>query len=196
MNRVLLHLDLSLPYDLPRVIQASLAQLPVFALRAYVRVIIDQLYVNDRAQVAADIIDNLVPPQVVYQNIPIGQTRDQKLPVMIERGAQCGHALFHWQHPLQLPRLYIVQQQLPLVAFRHRAHERRLRRVTQQRDNPGVLVLDVPQGFAVASVVQLNQTIVISVQEVTLVLRYPVQRCYSFVRVRCGRRECSNSPVQ
>ena len=74
MNRVLLHLDLSLPYDLPRVIQASLTQLPVFALRAYVRVIIDQLYVNHRAQVTADIINNLVPPQVVYQNIPIGQT--------------------------------------------------------------------------------------------------------------------------
>lgn len=77
VNGVLLDLDFRLPQDLPRMIQASLAQLPVLALRAYVRKVIDQFYIDYRASVAVEIVDYLVSPEIVYEYVAVGQSRDE-----------------------------------------------------------------------------------------------------------------------
>lgn len=96
---------------------------------------------------------------------------------MIERGAQGGDVLLQWQRSLELARFYVVQQHLGrLAAVRHGTDERRFRGIAYQSDDTRVLVLDVPQRFAVARVVQLDQSVVVAVQEVPLVLRYPIQR--------------------
>lgn len=41
---------------------------------------------------------------------------------------------------------------------------------------------------------QLDQTVIVTVQEIAFVFRYPVQRGDSFVRIYCGGSERSNSP--
>lgn len=75
---------------------------------------------------------------------------------MVESGTQSGDVLLHRQGPLELPRFDVVQQQLALAAVRHGADERRFRRVADQGDDARVLVLNVPERFAVSRVVQLD----------------------------------------
>lgn len=55
-------------------------------------------------------------------------------------------------------------------------------------------MLDIPECFAVSSVVQLNQTVVVAVQKIAFVLRYPVQRSNSFIGICRAGSECRNSP--
>jgi hypothetical protein len=72
MNGILLDLDFRFPQDFPRVIQASLAQLPILALRAYICEVIDQLYIDYWARMAVEIVDYLISSEIMYQYIAVG----------------------------------------------------------------------------------------------------------------------------
>ena len=77
VHRVFLYLDLRLPYDLSRLTETSLAQLTIFAERADIRKIIGQLDINNRTRMTIEIINDLVPPHIVYQHIAVGQSGDE-----------------------------------------------------------------------------------------------------------------------
>ena len=113
---------------------------------------------------------------------------------MVEARAQGSEIFLQWQSAFNLSRLDVIEQQFALAGVRHRADETRVSRIANEGNDAWTLVLDLPDGFAVARVVQLDGAIVVAMDEIALVLRDPVKRCHRLVRVRRRGSERSYSP--
>lgn len=196
MHSIFLYFYFSFPNYFARVIETSLAQFAVLALSANVSKIVNKFDVDDGTRVAAQIVDYFVPPQIVNQYVAVRQARYQQLPVVIESRTQSREILFHRQAPLQFSSLNVVQQQTTLVAIGNRTNERRFRWIAQQCHDPRSFVLNFPYRFAISSIVQLNQSVVIAVQKISLILRYPIQGRHGFVRICSRRRKCRYGPAK